>query len=160
MKQFADAAGNAWIVSVTIGAFERIEAITGIDLTDLTATRQGKAMPVGVEVTTNYKLLGNVLYAVCQPQAERLGLTQKDFIDLLSGEVMAQAFACFADEMTSFFRSMNRQDQVAVLEKQMEVLTMAADLAGQAVREKDPRQLIEEVQRKMRPPDSGKASGK
>jgi hypothetical protein len=128
MKQFKDSKSRPWNVSVTVSAMERVRDLCGENISDLI---QGEP-PLGVRLTTEPMLFGNVLWGVLQPQAEAQGVSREELLEM-EGEQYAEAFDCLMGELVGFFQKCGRKEQAIALTKQLEVLTAAANLATKRV---------------------------
>lgn len=89
---FTDTLGRRWVVDVTARTMKRVRQLTGVNLYELVDPRSGLSLKLGADPS----LLVDVIYAACQPQADRLELTDEEFAEALWGD----AFAAAADAMT------------------------------------------------------------
>jgi len=101
MNVFKDNAGREWNVSITIGSIMRVKEMLGIDLMELA---NGDAKLI-TDLQTDDILFGQVIYVICKPQADELGIKDKNFYDAMAGDDLDQAMKVFLDGLVSFFRS-------------------------------------------------------
>jgi hypothetical protein len=137
MKQFK-AHGHTWDVSVTLAAMERVRDLAEVNIGDLI---QGNP-PLGVRLTTDELLFGNVLWAVLQPQAASRNVAREQFLEL-DGDNFADSFDALMGELIDFFQKRGRAEQATALTAQLKALKAAADLAAKRVASLDIDKLIE-----------------
>lgn len=135
MRTFRDARGDTWEIALNVAAIKRVRAILKIDLADPTSAEQGEAKPIALvaRLDTDLYLLPDVLFVLCQRQAEERSITDEDFGQRLGGEAMRLAHDAFFQEWLDFFRHLGREDLAKVIEKEMSYLKKAIDLAEAAV---------------------------
>lgn len=115
MKTFKDRHGNEWEIDASLGAYERVRDLCGVDLTDMAST--GKCL----EQMVDPFVLGAVLWVFCQKQAEGRGLTPEQFRDCFNGDTVHNATEALIDEAVFFCRAPMRP-----------ALQMAVDKSRQA----------------------------
>src|SRR6266852_4935338 len=100
MHTFKDANGKVqWQLEITVSSIRRVRALAGVDL--LTLVKDG-FKPLG-ELVGDAVRLADVLWALVQPQAERLAVSDEDFGRALYGDVIALAAEAFVEELVDFF---------------------------------------------------------
>lgn len=99
MKTFKDRHGNEWEIDASLGAFERVRDLAGVDLTDMAST--GKCL----EQMADPFVLGGVLWVLCQRQAEKRGMTPEQFRDCFNGDTVHEATEALIDEVVFFCRA-------------------------------------------------------
>lgn len=139
MKQFKDSQGRPWSVSVTVASLQRIKSMAGVDLTDLTTGEP----PMGVRLTTEPLLVGEVLYAIVAASAETKNVTQDDFAEALDGTALAAAFDCLTEELVDFFQNAHRSEQSSALTAQLKVLKAAMGLFTKRTESLDIEKMVE-----------------
>ena len=115
MKAFTDTEGRLWSIRGSLGAFERVKTLTGVDMLDLPTTQNC------LKEINNVFTLGRVLYAMCQDQVESRGLTPEQFADGFNADTLHEASNALLDEVVFFCRKDLRP-----------ALQMALDKARQA----------------------------
>jgi uncharacterized protein (DUF1778 family) len=111
MKFFRDNSGREWQVSVTIGTMKRVRALCDVDLYKIIEVdKNGKPNAELLErLSTDPVLLVDVLYAVCKPEADKLGVSDFDFGEALTGDTIEAAANALLDELVDFFPEAKRQ---------------------------------------------------
>lgn len=137
MRVFKDAIGRDWTIDINLGTREIVKAKTGVDFLDLETC---------VEKLSDLATLGAVLYALCEPQIEKLGLKQEDFVSAFKGDVFDAASAALNGELIDFFPSGRRQILQRTLAKAKELETMALDHANKMI---DSGKLEEQLRQKL-----------
>jgi hypothetical protein len=137
MKSFSDAAGRAWEVTIHVAACKRVRGLTGVDLYGL-VDDGGK--PLEALMGDIVKFV-DVLYALCQPQAEGRGLTDEDFGASLGGDSLEHAADAFAAELLDFFP---RAKVRGALKRVMSLAREAADLKAGEMAERADRLRLED----------------
>ena len=106
-QSFTDTAGHSWTVEINVDAVKRVKAALEIDLLE-TATG-----PLVARFVNDPVLLCDVLFVLCQKQADAQGITAEDFGRAMGGDVLDDATAAFLEGIVLFFPSQRR----AVLQK-------------------------------------------
>ena len=76
MKSFTDNMGRAWTLVVNVAPVKRVRALCGVDLNSVIEVEDGKPSAKLLErLSSDPVLLVDVLYAVCKPECDRLGVT-------------------------------------------------------------------------------------
>jgi len=102
MAKFTDNAGREWSLTINVAALKRVRMLAEVDLADILATTLLQRL-AGDPV-----LLAEVLYAVCQPQAERQGISPESFGEELVGDVIDAATTALLEALADFFPSRRR----------------------------------------------------
>ena len=92
MPTFNDTTGETWVVSVTLGTLEDIRERFSVNILD----NPGE-MPSGI------RDMVNLVWVCCEDQANRLGVTPRDFGRRLDGDAIEKAIECFMESYTDFF---------------------------------------------------------
>ena len=119
MKSFTDRAGTKWDVEINVSAIKRVRGLLDINLLDVV---DGKLLD---DLIRDPIRLCDVIYALCKPQADQLGLTDEVFGQRMAGDAIAQATDALTAEIVDFFpNAQDRANLARVLE------TTAAALAS------------------------------
>jgi hypothetical protein len=88
MKTFKDSAGRKWKIDLSDAtALERVHSTLGIDLAAANDPAQhGDGSNVYETLAQDVPLLVNMIYCLCKPQADALGMTDYDFCLALKDE--------------------------------------------------------------------------
>ena len=87
MKSFTDNMGRAWTLVVNVATVKRVRALCGVDLNSVIEVEDGKPSAKLLErLSSDPVLLVDVLYAVCKPECDRLGVSDEDFGSAMAGD--------------------------------------------------------------------------
>jgi hypothetical protein len=96
VHSFTDRTGRAWNLEITVAALKRVRDLAKVDLCQVGD---------GVEVRLDdLALMGEVIFALLEPQAKAAGVSLDAFLVALDGPAAAGAMAAFWEEMHAFFR--------------------------------------------------------
>lgn len=110
MRSFTDSAGRIWMLSVNVATIKRVRALCNVDLTQIITLESGEQPKFELleRLATDPILLVDVLYALCQPEAERRGVTDITFGEAMAGDTIESATTALLDEIIDFFPSAKR----------------------------------------------------
>lgn len=111
MKTFTDTEGRLWNIRGSLGAFERVKSLTGVDMLDLPTTQNC------LKEINDVFTLGRVLYAMCQEQADGRGVSPEQFADAFNADTLHEASNALLDEVVFFCRKDLRPALQMALEK-------------------------------------------
>jgi hypothetical protein len=94
MQTFTDIHGRTWTVAISIGTVKRVKNRLGIDMLDI--------QPFMKQVQ-DIMTLCDVLYVVCQDEAEKNGMTDEQFASVLAGPTLRTAREAFMEAFLAFF---------------------------------------------------------
>lgn len=97
-----DKNGREWSTAVTVTTVKRVQDLAGVLLTDAVDTDLVERM------FGDPMLLSRVLYSVCLPQADKIGVTVDDFGELLAGDTIDIACDSLMRDIINFFPSRRR----------------------------------------------------
>jgi hypothetical protein len=103
MRSFTDRAGTKWDVEINVSAIKRVRGLLNVNLLDVV---DGKLLD---EIIRDPIRLCDIIYALCKPQADQLGLTDEAFGQRMAGDAIAQATDALTGEIVDFFP--NAQDR-------------------------------------------------
>lgn len=106
MATFRDGAGREWQLSVTVATVKRVKETTGVHLTKLV---DDQFKPLHDLLTDPVELV-NTVFAMIQPQAQQIGITDEQFGESLTGDSVEQMAKAFVEALVDFFPS--RQGQL------------------------------------------------
>lgn len=95
---FHDTQQRRWTLSLSIGTVKRVRELTGFDLLTFADKPQLLAELAGDPVR-----FVDVLFAIVQPQADELGVTDVDFGEGFNGQAIEEATDAFLEAMAEFF---------------------------------------------------------
>ncbi len=96
MQTFRDNAGRSWLVAIDVAAIKRVRALLTYDL--LTVLDGKGAAPL----TSDPVVLVDVLYVLCKPEADRLGVSDEEFGRALGGDALREATDAFVEALIAF----------------------------------------------------------
>lgn len=127
---FTDTAGRIWSTGIDTTTIKRVRSLLGIDLmTFLEGELMGQLM-------SDVVLFVDVLYAVCKPEADARGVTDEQFGQAMSGEVLQAAEEALAEGLFTISHPSRREASRTVWEKAKALRDRATELT--LVRIKDP----------------------
>ncbi len=100
MHSFKDANGKAWEININVATVRRLRG--SVLKLDLMALVEDKCKPLAKLIGDPCDLV-DVLYLLCQEQADKLGITDEDFGRALGGDSLEQAANAFYEEYIDFF---------------------------------------------------------
>ena len=123
MKTFTDNAGRTWTIAVNITTILRVKGVLSINLVDVI---EGKLVE---RFLSDPVLLCNVIFVLCQPEAEEKGICDEDFGLAMAGDAIDQATAGLLDELVDFSPSPKTRAYLRrVLKATQQAIDKAQDL--------------------------------
>jgi len=95
MQTFTDIHGRTWTVNITIGTVKRVKQRLGIDML--------KEVELFLKQIQDIITLCDVLYVVCQDEADKHGITDEQFGGSLAGSAILQAKEALMEAYMAFF---------------------------------------------------------
>jgi len=109
MHSFKDNEGREWHLAVNVATVKRLrQSELAVDLLDLVDGREPERSLL-VRLAADPVLLVDVLYVICQPEAEKRGVSDVEFGEAMAGEVIDRATEALLAEITDF--TPNRRDR-------------------------------------------------
>lgn len=96
MREFKDDAGRQWPVRVNVNTIRSVRDATGFDLVTV-ISGEGIA-----QLSADPVLMVDVIYLVCKTTADRYGLGQEEFAEMLLGDVLGRAWAALLESLSDF----------------------------------------------------------
>lgn len=129
MRTFKDNEAREWFVRVDVAAVKRVRDLLQVNLLDV----------LGGDLVERLRrdpvLLCDVLYVLCQPQANERQLADVDFGRAMAGDAIASATDALLEELVSFFPTAERtvlgrllQSSERVREKAYALATARSDV--------------------------------
>ncbi len=97
MKTFTDNVGRTWTVTINVGTIKRVKATLGVDLLEAITDNLTE------KLKNDICLFVDVLYVICQKEAEAKNISDESFGEGLVGDVIESATNAFLDELIEFF---------------------------------------------------------
>ena len=110
MKSFTDNKGRTWTLEVTVATVKRVRALCKVDLYSIVELDKNNKPSAELleRLSSDPVLLVDVLYAVCKPQADKLGITDEDFGEAMAGDAIEYATNALLEEIIDFFPEAKR----------------------------------------------------
>lgn len=103
MQKFVDTAGRVWVVEINVATIKRVRRLTEVNLLEVV---EGELIE---RLSRDPVLLCDVLYAVCQPQADRESVSDEAFGAGLAGDCLSDATAALLAGLVAFFPEPRRR---------------------------------------------------
>jgi len=139
MHNFTDTTGQNWALVINTLALERVDAATGIYLTEL-LDEQLKGL---ADLLRRPSRLARVLLVLVEEQLAAKNVTAELFLAGLSGDALAQATDAFIEELVDFFPdARGRAGLRTLLAKFRQVRDLALDEAEAKLKDLDPTSVV------------------
>jgi hypothetical protein len=96
MKTFKDNGGRAWSISVDVIGIRRVRSALNVNLVNSDFSK------VLEQLLEDPVLLCDVIYILCKPEADKLGVSGEDFGAAMSGDAIEHAMRAFLEELGNF----------------------------------------------------------
>jgi len=124
MKTFTDNASRVWTVAINVNAIKRVRTLANVNLLEVI---EGTLLE---RLIRDPVLLCDVVYAVCKPEADKIGVSDEEFGQAMAGDAIDQATKTLLEELVGF--SPSRQGRVN-LQRILETTWRVMDKAHEAV---------------------------
>ncbi len=142
MKSFKDGAGRIWEVNVTVAAMKRVKSLAGVDLYALIED----GFKAFSDLVAKPVQLVDVLYCLCKPQADSLGVSDEQFGEQMAGEVLLAATDAFVEGYVDFFPDPRIRAQLRDLVRKTKVMQDRLTERGERlVSSLDPEEAAKEL---------------
>jgi hypothetical protein len=137
MRTFQDAAGQTWDLEANIATARRIRDLADFDLLSPEIDQ------TIAQIAADPILLVDVLWAWVKPQADGRNITDEQFGQAFTGEILDQAAEALLEELPDFFPSPGlRKNLRRVVAKNKQVATAAAERSDAILTDERLDQLI------------------
>ncbi|MGB7323753.1 MAG: hypothetical protein WBD31_02700 [Rubripirellula sp.] len=153
MQKFIDRRGRVWIVDIDNTTLRRVKALTDVRLLDAI---DGDLV---TRLSSDPLLLGDVLFAICKPQADQQDVDDESFAEGLAGDSIDEACKALVDGLVAYFPESRRRLLRKAADKQKMIETRG--LAAIEKRLDDPNlvdRVVEDLERKLAVPTSSDSS--
>lgn len=124
MKTFTDNTGKTWSIAINVGTVKRVRASLDVNLLDAV---EGKLIE---RLVSDPILLCDVIFVLCQQEAETRGITDEQFGQAMAGDAIDAATSALLEELVDFFPSGKRQVLTKALAKLKAFEVKAIELAN------------------------------
>ena len=97
MASFTDSKGRLWNIEIDLGCRNRAKSLIGFDMFD---DNTGAFFTL----SQNPVQMADLIYCICKPQADQLGITDVEFGEGLGGDAISDAYQAFETALIDFFR--------------------------------------------------------
>jgi len=140
MKAFTDTAGRTWTVCVNVDAIKRVRTLLEVNLLEVL----DDGCKLLARLHDDPVLLVDVLYALCQPQAEAQNITDVQFGQAMSGDALLHANRALLEGLSDFFPSARQRAAMKnLLQKTERVVDRLLDHAQTTIAGIDPDSLAQ-----------------
>ena len=98
-------------MDINVDAIKRVRAALSVNLLEVL---EGSLVQ---QISNDPILLVDVIFVVCQPEADKRGITDQQFGQAMGGDAIDRATAAFFEDLTDFFPSGQRQMLKQAMEK-------------------------------------------
>jgi len=119
-NRFTDRNGREWKLEANFASYGRVRDATGVKLYDIATENRESLVQLADALT-----LGQVLWAMVEPQAEAKGVTPEDFAESFDGEIVDAAYHALLEVMIFFCHPRQRKVLEIAVRKLREVEQMA-----------------------------------
>ncbi len=147
MQKFIDRRGRVWIVDIDNTTLRRVKALTDVRLLDAV---EGDLV---TQLSSDPLLLGDVLFAICKPQADQQDVDDESFAEGLAGDSIDEACKALVDALVAYFPESRRRLLRKAADKQKQIEQRG--LAAIEKRLDDPNlvdRIVEDLERKLAVP--------
>ena len=103
MRQFKDTDGRQWAIAINVETLKRVRDLTEINLLE---ALEGKLF---IELAADPIKLCDVIYAICQPQADLQMVSDLEFGRAMAGDAIEEATTALLEDLVDFFPQGRRQ---------------------------------------------------
>lgn len=122
MEKWTDPTGSDWLLKITVADVRRIRDCTGFDLSKMFT----EGCPGIDELFDDIVLVVDVLFCLCESQAEKRNIDGEQFAKLMYGDWLSSACEALMRAIVNFFPSQSEGD------RQSELATMPQAAQGTA----------------------------
>lgn len=101
MPTFKDSTNREWLIKLNVDLIEKVRIFNGVDLVDITAASMKR-------LRVDEVLLVRTLWQLCEPQADKAGVTPEQFGESLFGDALDRGFEAVRGAVDDFFPSTKR----------------------------------------------------
>jgi hypothetical protein len=121
MQIFTDINGQKWTVNVTVATVKRVKARLDIDMLDIDSF---------LKLSQDIMTLCDILYVICESEAEKQGITDVQFAERLGGPVLWDAKNAVREAYLAFFPDPNAAAKLRVVTEKYDAVAVALKLTA------------------------------
>ena len=110
MQEFFDGSGRKWAIVLNLGSAKRVLEKTGIDLLNPVALVEinekgeiDELRSLTTRLASDDILIGEIIAALIGKQANELGLSDDELLEIFDGATLKEAHSAFLKEYNAFF---------------------------------------------------------
>lgn len=139
-RKFTDTSGRTWNIHITVPLVSQVHRETGVLLTGLFANN----LELLGQISTDLEKLVQVLWVVCERQAELRGVGPEQFAESLGGDAIGDAQEALVRATADFFTSPEQRAAAnAMLDKINETASKYTKATESKIQTLDANQLAE-----------------
>ena len=153
MQKFIDRRGRVWIVDIDNTTLRRVKALTDVRLLDAI---DGDLIS---QLSSDPLILGDVLFAICKPQADQQDVDDDSFAEGLAGDAIDEACKAMVDALVAYFPESRRRLLRKAADKQKMIETRGLEAIEKRL--DDPNlvdRIVGDIERKLAVPTSSDSS--
>lgn len=141
MSTFKDTAGRTWSISINTEQIKRLRTRLGIDVARLFDNEA----EIYRKILSDVVLLVDVLFVLCEAQAEKAGITDSQFGESLAGDCFDDAVKAFEDALLFFCPRRQREILTQMRAKGDQIGAETEKIAMRRIAETDPKKTAESM---------------
>lgn len=129
MHSFKDNAGRTWSVAINVTVAKRVRDTLKVDVLRLSGDAERPEEHLFTKLHTDPIFLVDLLFVICQTEAESNGVTDVQFGEAMAGDCIDLAAKALLEELVDFCPNpRDRKRAQRVLRKANEMIEKAGDL--------------------------------
>ena len=149
MRTFKDNKGRTWEIALNVWQMKRLRDTLGIDLVNVIGTSADGNVRVDTidRIASDPCLLVDILWVVCERQANAEGVKDEDFGASLAGDSIEDATRAFLDELVDFFPGARRLFLKKAVDLARKYTAETKDVLAKALEDPELTRRVEESMR-------------
>ena len=150
MTVFEDANKNKWTLNLNVGTAQRCKAETGVDLMNvIVVTSEGIQASAIDKIAEDPSILVSVIYSLCQEQIKEKGLTEFQFAEIFTSDVIDSASDALIKEIINFSQPVKRKMLTLLYNKTREFKAKAESQLDEILTSEETSKDIDEQLNKL-----------
>lgn len=154
-QTFKDVEGREWVIDINVSAIKRVQTLIGVNLLEVI---EGKLID---QLLSDYVLLVDIIYAICEPQAAKRGVTDEQFGEAMAGDAIDEATRALLAGIVAFCPSPGRRRVLGLaIERVDKAMAKAVERATERMEDGTvDREIDRAMEQSGHGPQSGDAQG-
>lgn len=136
-SRFTDQRGRVWQLELNYSLAKRLRDVTGLDFVNY---QDGKAL---LAIHDSDEKLVQVLWLLCEPQAQAVSVSEEVFGAGLGGEALEQGIEALEQALLNFSRPAKRQAIAAIRDKAHELVAAQTNLTETKLRSPKVKEFLQ-----------------